>query len=122
MAKTKKAKKAPNPKFRAAQFIVGKLVKKESIDWAREIKIAQRLLTKFPDVKFWEWLNLGFQLNSLAWFISPDGTKRLKKEFGQFNLVLPEPPKYVMDLVNPVEIQAPSVETIRGTTIKDFLK
>jgi hypothetical protein len=41
--------------------------------WAREIKIAKKIFNSYPNVYFWNQVDLGFPLNSLAWFCSPEG-------------------------------------------------
>ena len=41
--------------------------------WAREIKIAKKLFNSYPDVDFWNNVDLGFPLNSLAWLCSQEG-------------------------------------------------
>ena len=45
--------------------------------WAREIKIAKKLFNKYPDVCFWNKVDLGFSLNSLAWLLSKEGNYAL---------------------------------------------
>ena len=41
--------------------------------WAREIKIAKKLFNSYPDVDFWNNVDFGFPLNSLAWLCSQEG-------------------------------------------------
>lgn len=41
--------------------------------WPKEIKISKTLLSKYPNLVFWKWLNLDFKLNSLAYFLSSKG-------------------------------------------------
>ena len=41
--------------------------------WPKEIKISKTLLSKYPDLLFWKWINLGFKLNSLAYFLTSKG-------------------------------------------------
>ena len=70
------------------QMIVKKFVK-GNINWAREIKIAQKLVKKFNNFNFWDNLkNLGSPPPSLAWFLKPEGKSFLLKEYELFNLNL----------------------------------
>ncbi len=69
------------------QKLVQKFVEKENIAWSREIKIAVELYSYCPEENFWEQLELGFMLKSLAWFKRKwDGEKRLRKEYTLFKL------------------------------------
>jgi len=46
--------------------------------WPREIKIAKKIFSQYPSPKFWNELDLGFSLKSLAWFLSENGRCALK--------------------------------------------
>ena len=58
-------------------FMVQRFLKEDkdltSRVWAREIKIAKKLFNSYPDVDFWNNVDLGFPLNSLAWLCSQEG-------------------------------------------------
>ena len=41
--------------------------------WAKEIKLAKKLFNSYPDVTFWNQVEIDFELNSLAWFCSSEG-------------------------------------------------
>jgi hypothetical protein len=70
------------------QLIVKKYVK-GNINWAREIKIAQKLAKKFSDFEFWINLReLGSPPPSLAWFLKSQGKAFLLKEYEKFKLNL----------------------------------
>lgn len=70
------------------QFIVKKYVK-GTINWPREIKIAQRLIKKFKSFDFWDNLReLGSPPPSLAWFLKAEGKAFLLKEHESFNMNL----------------------------------
>ena len=91
-------KKSKNTEFENAKFIVGKFAKNYySIDWARELKIAKQLLNKYNKIEFWECLDLGFKLNSLAYFFTEDGSAKLKTEFNKYNLTIPAKIEYIID-------------------------
>lgn len=77
-----------NINHKLCQFIVIKFIK-NNINWPREIKIAQKLIKKFKDFKFWENLcDLKSPPPSLAWFLKPEGKAFLLKEYEKFNLNL----------------------------------
>ena len=58
-------------------FMVQRFLKEDkdltSRVWAREIKIAKKIFNLYPDIDFWNNIDLGFPLNSLAWFCSSEG-------------------------------------------------
>jgi len=69
------------------QMIVKKFVK-GNINWAREVKIAQKLVKKFNSFAFWNNLKeLGSPPPSLAWFLKPQGKMFLIKEYESYNLI-----------------------------------
>jgi hypothetical protein len=69
-------------------MIVKKFVK-GNINWAREIKIAQKLIKRFNSFNFWDNLKqLGSPPPSLAWFLKPEGKAFLLREYETFNLKL----------------------------------
>jgi len=77
-----------NINHKLCQLIVKKFIK-GNINWAREIKIAQKLVKKFNNFDFWNNLkDLGSPPPSLAWFLKPEGKAFLLKEYELFNLDL----------------------------------
>lgn len=54
-------------------FLKGKGSHLTSAGWAREIKIAKKILNLYPSIYFWRQAELGFPLNSLAYFLTPEG-------------------------------------------------
>ena len=46
--------------------------------WAKEIKLAKKLFNSRPDVRFWNQIELDFELNSLAWLLTKEGSYALK--------------------------------------------
>lgn len=60
--------------------------------WAKEIKLAKKLFNSCPDVRFWNQVELGFELNSLAWLISEEGKYALRVR-GKMMRYSPEKPK-----------------------------
>jgi hypothetical protein len=75
-------------KHKLCQLIVKKFIR-GNINWAREIKIAQKLIKKFNCFEFWNNLKeLGSPPPSLAWFLKPEGKAFLLKEYEAFKLNL----------------------------------
>lgn len=75
-------------KHKLCQLIVKKFVK-GNINWAREIKIAQKLIKRFKEFEFWDNLQqLKNPPPSLAWFLKLEGKAFLLKEYGAFKLIL----------------------------------
>lgn len=62
------------------KFLVTKFVKPEKINWPREMKLAKKVLSKY-DFEDLEKVSLSFFVNSLAFFLTPDGEDQLRKEF-----------------------------------------
>ena len=70
------------------QLIVKKFVK-GNINWAREIKIAQKLVKRFNSFDFWDNIKeLGSPPPSLAWFLKAEGKAFILKEYESFSLNL----------------------------------
>lgn len=59
------------------KFLVSKFVNKDGLNWAREIKIAKKLLKIYPSFDDWTALKLEFKLNSLAFFLTEEGKKEI---------------------------------------------
>lgn len=66
--------------FLLRRALVDKFVKSESANWPREMKIAKHLVMMYPLPDMWLGLELGFKLNSLAWFLTEKGKQRLEQE------------------------------------------
>jgi hypothetical protein len=70
-------KKGPTPKgfylFMVENFLKGKGNHLTSAGWARETKIAKKIFNLYPNVYLWHQIDLGFLLNSLAYFLTPEG-------------------------------------------------
>ena len=66
--------------FIVNKFVLGKKSLSQK-DWPREIKIAKKIFNLYPYPKFWSQLNLGFNLNSLAWFLTKEGGHSLRVHF-----------------------------------------
>jgi hypothetical protein len=74
--------------FTQQQYLCWRFLKDASqlTNWSGEIKLANRILKKYPDWSFWQKYVLEFKLNSLAWFLSKDGRTRLYLDYSKNNL------------------------------------
>lgn len=118
--KQKKASKPKNPKHSLCQFIVGKLITACKPNWAREIKIAQKLIIDYPDPEFWNAVETPFPLSSLAWLLTPDGKEVLLKTSRETKLELPKETQYNIqeEKVGEDKVFQPT----KKKTLMDFLK
>ena len=71
--------------------LVQKFVKKEKRVWPRDMKVASTLIKRYPDPDFWRTVELGYDLNSLAFLLSERGDAALKEGLRLFRkrLTLP---------------------------------
>lgn len=106
------------------KLIVEKFVKKESIIWPREMKLANALIEKYPDYKFWSSINFEFKLNSLAWFIG-EGKDEL---FNKWNIYRVDLSCVKNQYVEKIELLSSKLgedyksSPSKRKTIKDWLK
>ena len=107
------------------QFIINKFLNNTEIIWknkgivSREMRFAKQLIEKYPLNPFWEALPLKFAMDSLSFFISPQGQAYLKIEYAKFCLDLKPQTKYDLTDVKQGEDRKLQVRT---RTIKDFIK
>jgi len=69
--------------FEDAKYIVYKFTKEDKINWGRDTKIAYKLLQSYP-IKFFENLELDWQCNCIAYFLSLEGKEVLKQKFEEY--------------------------------------
>jgi hypothetical protein len=107
------------------QFIINKFLLDPKAIWknkglvAREMKVTKTLIEKYPLEVFWRALPMKFAMESLVWFISPQGLAYLKLEFAKFSLDLPDRAQYDVSDIKLGEDKKLSLST---KTIKDFIK
>lgn len=77
------------------QFIVKKYIK-DKINWAREIKIAQKLIKTYKGYSYWNNLK-DLKLPSLAWFLTEEGKCFMATEAIKDKVVIPKPQKYQLE-------------------------
>lgn len=76
-----------NPQHEACKLIVSKcLSDTKGLNWAKEIKMAKKLLVKFPDVSFWETVYVPNKPTSLAFFLTTDGERVLTRAKQELSL------------------------------------
>jgi hypothetical protein len=70
------------------QFLVWRFLDKpEECSWPKEIKISKTLLSRYPNMAFWRWLELinaggfSYKLNSLAYFLTTKGKVLLYNKY-----------------------------------------
>ena len=67
------------------QFIINKFLNDSKAIWknkgftAREMKFTKDLIEKYPLKPFWQAVPLKFDMDSLTWFISPQGQAYLRR-------------------------------------------
>ena len=76
----------------------------------REIKLVNQLFPRYPDLTFWLGINLGFQLQSLAWF-KAEGAVELETKWRYHRLMsLQRPPS----IPKPIELDKPAKSREHG--------
>lgn len=74
----KTAPRVIDPFSSTKRNLIKKLLKPDQpINWPRELKVANTLIQKKPDVQFWENFDLPFKLNSLSFLLSDRGKEYL---------------------------------------------
>ena len=112
--------KKVNQNHENCKWIVSNFVKKENIDWPREIKMAQKLTREYScDIDFWENLSKQFKIKlpSLAYFLTENGKELLIKEKNKENLVLPDKVYYDIG----TETNNKLVERTKKSKLLEFL-
>jgi len=59
-------------------------------EWAREVKISKKLFKTYPEFDFWKSFKLGFELDSLCYFLGEKGSAQVKLIYLNFNYRVPE--------------------------------
>ena len=65
--------------------IIGLLVQKENVNWPRDMKIAKRLYTQYPEIEFWRSLVMERSV-SMAFFITEHSLKYIEKQWLNYHL------------------------------------
>ena len=71
-------------RFLKPEILEGK--KKDYKFYAMETKLLGKSYLQYPNEEFWRNMNLGFQLNSFAFFVSKQGKDELEKQWRIFQL------------------------------------
>ncbi len=85
----------------------------------REMMIARILVQQCPDEQFWKTLNLGFELNSLAFLQSAKGKDILKKKYSEYKFEIPKIEQHNIG----TEKVGEDIEVVKKPlSLNDFLK
>lgn len=106
------------------KFLVTKFVNKEGLNWAREIKIAKKLLKIYPSIEDWTALKLDFKLNSLAFFLTEEGKKHISiLKFNKSKENVLDLFKTKKEVLNKEKVgEDVTKNTTKGNSLLDFLK
>lgn len=117
---------APKPPPRAVVATIISRYLKETPKWdaRREFPLFYGLWKVYPDVAFWTKHELGYRLNSLAHFLTPEGKARLQTDHRLFHFTLDTPPEVPhtdeSDTLPPPP--APVFPAMRPRTMAEYLK
>ena len=79
-----------------AKHIVNKFIKKETVNWIRDMAVAKRLVQQFPNPLFWDALPEA-QFDAAAQLLTPNSINWLSKRYAQFCLEFPSPLAYNLE-------------------------
>lgn len=87
--------------------------------FGREMMLARKLIEKCPDENFWKSLDIGFQLNSLAFLESEQGKAILRKKYSEFKFEIQKTSTHNIG----EEKVGEDIEIVKKPlSLKDFLK
>lgn len=103
------AQSGPKPPPRAqVSLIIKRYLKPEATEKGvprSELVQFYRLWRQYPSAPFWERHELGFKLNSLYWFSTPEGAETLARDYLVFHFEFAPPPEAA-----PVEVSPDHVD------------
>lgn len=71
--------------------LIVKTLNKETINWPKEMKIADKILKDLTDLEFWKIFNLGYKMDSLAFLLTNAGRLIIDKQYAEYKLKNQEP-------------------------------
>ena len=86
------------------QFIILKYVKRESINWPRDMKACEKLLAQFPEPQFWysienkDFKGKELQFDAIPALLTGNSLNYLFKKYAAFKLVLSDKPTYNIEV------------------------
>lgn len=97
-----------NTKFNNAKELINLYVNSDvKINWGSEVKIANKLLSQFPEIEFWREFALGVvRFDSLCVFLNEIHNDRLKKEYKSFLAVKTTKQEIILEDKPLIEIKA----------------
>lgn len=99
-----KSGKVKPRKFNLAKFIVEKYVLQDSINWPRDVKIANKLVEKYPELAFWNWLGVKFQCPSMAALLTKKSKRFLEIRYSEWNKEIERNKKIIIVEKAPIQI------------------
>jgi hypothetical protein len=115
-----KEKKGPNIQHEICKKIVLTFLRKNiHISWAKELKIAKKLLAEFPQIADWNGIPEENKTNSLAYFLLPQGKAFIEKFQVTKDFVAPELTVY--NIGNNVYGENKHIATSKPKTMFQFL-
>ena len=79
-----------------AKLIVNKFIKKETVDWKRDITCAKKLVALMPDAKFWLSLDKA-QFDAMPQLLTERSINFLQQKYKLFHLELDKSPSYNLE-------------------------
>lgn len=109
--------------YQTKKYLVEKYLKPEKIkgNLTKETYLAGEVLKKYPNVNFWRHFDLGFKLNSLAFFKTSDGEMLVSDAFSQFSFDLKPQTSYIPLQEKDFSVTLPEIQS-KPKNIRDFLK
>jgi len=82
---------AANPEFNNCRKLIKFYLRQEKINWAKEVKIAKKLLQSYP-IDFFESYSPNTSFESLSVFLTKAGERELENQFAIYKNTTPKPP------------------------------
>lgn len=113
----------PKPKRDAAVAMVNRFLKPTpKWDAAKEMPTMYRLFAQYPSTAFWTHYEVGFPLNSLFYFLTPEGKERLASDWVVFHFRFPDAKLDTgSELGYTAETPAPVLPPRRARSAAEFL-
>lgn len=105
--------------YQTKKYLLAKFLKEgRADDLKKELFVAKKLLVKYPNGKFWLNYDLSFKLNSLAFFLTPEGSQLISSAFKEFSLEI-KTNSPIFLLGEKIEVKKVAFQP---KNIRDFLK
>lgn len=74
-----------DPRYNEKRCLFSRFLKEENYNYGKEAFIFKRVFQLAPDWQFWRELELDFDLNSMAFFLTKNGRELLAKKYNRYN-------------------------------------